>query len=89
MKQILIFTLNGCLQCRDLKMKLTEQSISFKDIEITKNQELWKQVTTQTGYDLLPTVFIQNDDNSTGTVYIPDRDFQDINEIIEIIKSNI
>jgi len=89
MKQILIFTLNGCLQCRDLKMKLTEQSISFKDIEITKNQELWKQVTSQTGYDLLPTVFIQNDDNSTGTVYIPDRDFQDINEIIEIIKSNI
>jgi glutaredoxin len=70
-------------------MKLTEQSISFKDIEITKNQELWKQVTSQTGYDLLPTVFIQNDDNSTGTVYIPDRDFQDINEIIEIIKSNI
>jgi glutaredoxin len=89
MKKILLFTINGCLQCRDLKTKLDSQSISFIDIEITKNRELWNQVVEQTGYDTLPTVFIQNDNDGSGTVYIPGRDFQDIDEIIKIIKNNI
>jgi glutaredoxin len=88
MKTICIFTLNECVHCAELKSKLTEQSIPFKDIEITKNRELWNQVINQTGYDTLPTVFIRNDDGS-GVVYTPGRDFQDVNEIIEIIKKNI
>jgi len=89
MNQLAIFTLNGCSHCTELKNKLREQSIFFHDIEITKNRELWEKIVEQTGEDILPTVFIQTDDEGNGLVYTPGRDFQDIGEIIQIIKNNI
>jgi glutaredoxin len=89
MKQILVFTINGCLHCQELKNKLTDLLIPFKDIEVTLNKPLWDQVVSQTGYDLTPTVYIQDGNSPNGLVYTPGRDFQDVNEIIEIIKNNI
>jgi glutaredoxin len=82
----MIFTLNGCVHCNELKEKLDELNIIFHDIEITKNRNLWENVISQTGCDVLPTVFIQTDNDGNGLVYNPGRDFQDINEIVEIIK---
>ena len=75
--------------CAELKRRLTEDSISFHDIEITRNRELWDQILAQIGHDALPTVFIQTDEDGNGLVYTPGRDFQDLDEIIEIIKNNI
>ena len=89
MKHLAIFTLNGCRLCAELKNRLNELSISFHDIEITKNRELWNEMLAQIGHDALPTVFIQTDDEGNGLVYTPGRDFQDLDEIIEIIKKNI
>lgn len=86
MKTILVFTLNGCTHCNELKEKLNELNIIFHDIEITKNRNLWESIIYQTGYDVLPTIFIQTDNEGNGLVYTPGRDFQDINEIVEIIK---
>jgi len=43
----------------------------------------------KTGHDVLPTVFIQSDNQGNGVVYTPGRDFQDVDEIIEIIKKNM
>jgi len=89
MKQIAIFTLNGCSHCHELKNKLNNENIIFHDIEITKNREIWENIKLQTGEDILPTVFIQTDSDGNGLVYIPGRDFQDLDEIVQIIKNNI
>jgi glutaredoxin len=89
MKTIAVFTLNGCVYCAQLKQKLSDLSIPFHDIEITKNKDLWDKIVAQTGYDVLPTVYIQEDDIGNGLVYTPGRDFQSNDEIIEIIKRNI
>jgi glutaredoxin len=88
-KSIYVFTLNNCPYCQELKDKLNESSISFHDVEISKNKELWQSIVVQTGYDLLPSVFIRNENDIDGLIYTPGRDFQDLNEIIEIIKSII
>jgi len=78
--------LNSCIHCQELKEKLTELLIPFDDVEITLNMELWDYVISQTGSDLLPTVFIKDGDVDSGLIYIPGRNFQSNNEIIEIIK---
>lgn len=83
---IIVFTLNGCSHCDELKDKLTELSIFFHDIEITSNKKIWDKVVSQTGHNLLPTVFIPDDMEGNGHIYVPGRDFQDKEEIIEIIK---
>jgi glutaredoxin len=87
MKKIYIFTLYGCSHCQELKDKLTDLSIPFHDVEISKNRELWQSIVKQTGYDLLPSVFIQNETDNDGLIYTPGRDFQDLNEIIKIITN--
>ena len=87
MKTIIIFTLNSCVHCQELKEKLTELSIPFDDVEITLNRQLWDYVISQTGNDLLPTVFIKDGDDGSGHIYSPGRDFQSNDEIMEIIKN--
>ena len=87
MKKILIFTLNSCIHCQELKEKLTELLIPFDDVEITLNRKLWDYIISQTGSDLLPTVFIKDGDDSSGFIYIPGRNFQNNDDIIEIIKN--
>lgn len=89
MNPVAIFTLNGCALCQELKRRLKEDKVHFHDIEITKNPDIWETIKEQTGEDILPTVFIQTDSQGNGLVYTPGRDFDSINEIIEIIKKNI
>ena len=89
MRGLAIFTLNGCVFCRDLKQRLTEEGIHFHDIEITRNRKIWEQILKETGDDALPTVFIQTDKEGNGLVYTPGRDFYEIDDIVEIIKKNI
>ena len=84
--RIIVFTLNGCGHCVELKNMLDEQTIPFTEIEISQNQQIWDQVVSQTGHNSLPTVFVSMDGGEDGPVFIPERDFKDKNELIEKIK---
>jgi glutaredoxin len=84
---IIIFTLNGCFHCTNLKNRLNELNIPFIDVEIGQNQKLWDQVVEQTGHNVLPTVFIKKDNTDEGPVYVPGRDYKTEDEIVEIIKN--
>jgi len=84
---IVIFSLNGCSHCKSLKNRLTELEIPFIDVEIGQNQKLWDQVVEQTGHNVLPTVFIKQENTEDGPVYIPGRDYQTEDEIVEILKN--
>ena len=87
--QIIIFTLNGCGHCQNLKYRLTELTIPFMEIEISLNEKIWNQVIEQTGHNVLPTIFIKKGDTDDGPVYVPGRDYKDEDEIVEIIKSHV
>lgn len=89
MNTIVIFTLNGCGHCQSLKKRLDDISIPYTEIEIGANEEIWKQVVRQTGEDVIPTVFIKKNDNEDGPVYVPGRDYQNEDEIVEIIKTYV
>jgi glutaredoxin len=84
--RIIVFTLNGCGHCVELKNMLDKQTIPFTEIEISQNQQIWDQVVSQTGHNSLPTVFVSMDGGEDGPVFIPERDFKDKNELIEKIK---
>lgn len=89
MNTIVIFTLNGCGHCQSLKKRLNDISIPYTEIEIGANEEIWTQVVRQTGEDVIPTVFIKKNDNEDGPVYVPGRDYQNEDEIVEIIKTYV
>jgi glutaredoxin len=84
--EIIIFTLDGCEHCENLITSLKELNIEVTEIEISQNKKIWDSVVSQTGFNVLPTIFIRTNEDDTGTVYIPGRDFGNKDEIIEIIK---
>lgn len=84
---IVLFTLNGCDHCVNLKKRLSKLSIPYKEIETTENEVLWDKIVEETGHDLLPTTLIMNDENDESFIYIPGVDYQTEDEIVEIIKS--
>jgi glutaredoxin len=87
--KIVVFTLNGCGHCVDLKIKLREQSIPFVEVEINDNKELWNQVVSQTGHNALPTVFVSLEEGDNGPVYVPERDFTDKDILVEELKKYV
>jgi len=86
MNRLIIFTLNGCGHCQQFKQKLNEQSIPFSEFDVDQNQELWNQVVDQTGNELLPAFFIKKENSDTGPVFCPEKDFNDDDQAIAIIK---
>jgi hypothetical protein len=84
--KIVVFTLNGCGHCVDLKIKLQEQTVPFIEVEINDNKELWDQVVSQTGHNALPTVFVSLEEGDNGPVFIPERDFTDKDILVENLK---
>lgn len=86
---VIVFSLDGCGHCKMLKDELNSQSIPYTEIEISSNKEIWDQVVNQTGHNILPTVFIKKPDTDDGPVFVPQRDFKNQDEIVEIIKTYI
>ena len=82
MNKIVVFTLNGCGHCIELKKSLIE-------ILVDDNEEIWNQVINQTGHNSLPTVYISINGSDEGPVFVPERDFNSKEECIEIIKKYI
>jgi len=87
--KIYLFTLNGCEHCTELKQKLDNLSIIYHDVEITRNRKIWNLIVDKTNNDVVPSVFIQRDNDDNGLIYIPGRDFLEIDEIVEIIKKSL
>jgi glutaredoxin len=87
MNVIVIFTLDGCSHCVDLKKKLDDLKIQYIEIEVTKNKEIWDKVVEQTGHNSLPSVYISIDGGDTGPIFVPERDYETQDELIEKIKN--
>jgi glutaredoxin len=86
---IILFTMDGCGHCYDLKNKLNEEQILFNEIEINKNKHIWDQVVDQTGHNVVPTLFLRIENTDDGEVFIPGKDFNNRDEAVEIVKKYI
>lgn len=86
MYEIMIFSLNTCNHCVELKNELKNKNYLFTEIEITSNEDLWDQVVNQTNDNIVPTVFLRKKNTDEGIIYIPGKDFNSSEELIEKIK---
>jgi hypothetical protein len=89
MNEIIVFTLNGCSHCVDLKKELNNLNISFSEIEVESNKEIWDSVVKQTGHNSLPSVYISIAGGDEGPIFVPERDYKDRDDLIEKIKMYI
>lgn len=89
MNEVIVFTLDGCIHCVELKKELKNLNIEYKEIEVGENKEIWDSVVEQTGHNSLPSVYIRLNGGDEGPIFVPERDYQDRDELIEKIKRYI
>ena len=88
MKKLYVFTLKTCQRCLTLKNRLNEEGISYQEIDTIENNILWSQVVEQTKVTVVPTLFVadQNDEDTEGYVYVPGKDFDTDDDLIQKLK---
>jgi len=89
-KLLVLFTMKGCPWCDLMKHKLKEQHIDFIDRDIDKYDEEYKLFTDVTNNDFIPAfMVIENvEPDPVSHLYAPERDFDEIEDGIEIIKEH-
>jgi len=89
-KVAVLFTMEGCPFCVDLKNMLKEENIPFIDRDIHKHEKEYDLFVEVTENEYVPAFMLieapESDDPLTE-LFAPDRDFEDINEGFKIIKS--
>lgn len=87
--ELLVFTLEGCGHCKTFKQRLDKESIPYKEVEVSKNKQIWNQVVEQTKNEYLPAFYIKKEGSNTGPFFCPDKDFKTDDEAIGIIRKYI
>jgi glutaredoxin len=86
-KLLVAYTMKGCHWCTEFKKQLKENKIKFKERDIEKYEEEYNLFVEVTGNDFVPAFMIVDTITEDAKLFAPDRDFQDINEAVGIIKN--
>ena len=87
-KLLVVFTMKGCPFCDIMKEKLNENEIEFVERDIDEHSEEYDLFVEVTENEYVPSFMIIEDikDNPNTKLYAPERDFDEIDDGVKIIK---
>jgi glutaredoxin len=89
MKQVVVFTMQGCGHCQHFKGMLNESKIEFHDRDINQypdEYEMFKKAKN----DLVPAFMVIDEDNTDNSeLFAADLDFKTLEEALNLIKQRI
>ena len=88
-KHLILFTMEGCPFCVDMKSKLADAKIEFVDLDINENSDEYEMFKKIVDNDYVPAFMIIDTEGTPTTFMAPDRDFEDIDDAVNKIKSNL
>lgn len=90
-KYLILYTMQGCPHCLDLKNKLIEESIEFIERDIEKHEDEYNLFVEVTENDFVPSFMIITDDGEKpkSQLFAPGNQFNSIEEGFQIIKKQI
>jgi len=90
-KLLILYTMEGCPFCSMMKEKLNESNIIFYERDINQHKEEYDLFVEITGNEYVPSFMIVEspEENPNSLLFTPERDFNDLNEGIEIIKEHL
>lgn len=89
MKQIVVFSMQGCPHCQEFKKMLSESKLEFVNRDIHEYQEEY-QMFSSVKNDLVPAfMIVDGEDTTKSGLYAPDQDYTTLDEALNIIKGQI
>jgi glutaredoxin len=85
---VVVYTMKGCPHCVEFKEILTKEGIEFFDRDIDEYKEEYDLYSEITDNDMIPALLIieGDEENHKSFLYAPDRDYNELNEALDIIK---
>lgn len=79
---VVVYSIPQCPYCTELKEKLTDDNIEFKDVNVflTENKEEYEAILEKTNSDEVPIVKVGNQ------LLVPNVSFHSINEAYDLTK---
>lgn len=89
-KLIVLYTMEGCPYCTEMKELLTKENISYisRDVdEYSDEYDMFMEAID--GNDFLPAFMVieQTDKDYNVSFFAPERDYEMVSEAVEIIKN--
>ena len=88
-KHVIIFSMKGCPHCHEFKEMLYNENIEYIDADIEDHSEEYEMFVQITENDFVPAIMLVDEENSNNKFYAPDRDFEDLEQGVELIKKYI
>jgi glutaredoxin len=79
-KEVTLYTMDHCPACKELKTKLEHLNITYKNVEMENNDEMWTWLKENGGKDYVPQVNIE------GKIL---NEFEEINELVGMLISEM
>jgi glutaredoxin-related protein len=83
--------MDGCPYCVQMKDKLKESNIDFLERDIFEHNDEYEMFVEVTQNDFVPAFMIienPDKDNEKSFLFAPDRDYEDIEDGVSIIKEH-
>lgn len=90
-KLVILFTMEGCPYCVQMKGQLTESKIDFVERDIDEHKDEYDMFVEITENEYVPAFMIvesPDGDDHKSYLFAPERDFNEIEEGVEIIKEH-
>jgi glutaredoxin len=90
-KLLILFTMEGCPYCEIMKTQLKESNIPFEVRDIHEHNDEYEMFVEITDNEFVPAFMIvesPDGDDHKSYLFAPERDFNEIEEGISIIKEH-
>ena len=89
-KVLILFTMKGCPFCDIMKEQLNELDVDYVVRDINEYEEEYDMFVEITENDFVPAFMIieSPDENPKTMLFAPDRDFNEIEDGVKIIKEH-
>ena len=74
-KEIIVYALNGCPACDELKGKFNNIGVLYENIIMNDNDDMWKELEDRGGSDFVPQVSVEG-------YLIKEKEYETVNELI-------
>ena len=91
-KLVILFTMEGCPYCVQMKDMLKESNIDFVERDIDEHKDEYDMFVEITENDFVPAFMIvesPDTDDHKSYLYAPERDYEEIEDGVRIIKEHL
>lgn len=74
-KKVIVYALDGCPACDELKQKFNNVGVTYENVKMNGNEDMWKELENRGGSEFAPQVEIDG-------YLIKEDEYETVNELI-------